>query len=235
MTLDKLREIVVAQLSRYLNTYPVVTLSFTKSNTMNLSVLGMVKSPGIVSIPLNSTLQGALTAAGGLLPGARHNEVTVTREVDGRTMANAYDLEKFLLEGDMKQNPILNDADVVMVTGNPMLSNIKVIGAVRSPGIYEPVAGATVLDMLMRAGGPAEEGNMKKLRLISPSRSKTMEYSIDLNKAFSSPNYYKLPLVKPGDVIYVPKKANYWKSALTLARDVSTLALAAYYLVRIND
>lgn len=235
MTLDKLREIVVAQLSRYLNTYPVVTLSFSKSNTMVVSVLGMVKNPGLISMPLNSTLQGALAAAGGLLPGARHNEVTVSRDIDGRSVANAYDLEKFILEADMKQNPVVNDGDVIMVTGNPTLSNIKVIGAVRSPGIFEPAAGATVLDMLMRAGGPMDDANIKKVRLISPSRSKSMEYSIDLSKAFSSSSYYKLPIVKPGDVIYVPKKHNYWKSALAVARDVSTLALAAYYIVRIND
>ncbi len=234
LSLDKLREIIVATLSRYLNTYPVVTVSFAKSNTINVNILGMVKRPGLVAVPLNSSLQGALTMAEGVAPGARINEIMVVRNIDGRLISATYDLEKFLLDSDFKQNPTVSDGDIIMVAGNPVLSSVKVLGAVRAPGIFDNYMGATVLDMIMRAGGPLEDAQLNKIRYISPSRKKSAEYVIDLELFLNTQDFSKVPAVKAGDIIYIPKKKNYWKGVLSVARDVSTLAIAAWYIIRIN-
>jgi protein involved in polysaccharide export with SLBB domain len=37
-----------------------------------------------------------------------------------------------------------------LVTGNPLLSTVKVIGAVNKPGAFAEYRGATVLDMLLQ-------------------------------------------------------------------------------------
>jgi len=234
ITLDKLREIVVAQLSRYLNSFPVVTVSYAKANAIFVNVMGMVQKPGVVQVPLYTTLQGAIGAAGGFAPGARINEVTLIRNENGRMTSNSYDIEKFLLEGDLKQSPVLNEGDVVMVTGNPLLSTVKVIGAVRAPGAFSIYSGATILEMIMQAGGPNEDANMAKIRLVSPSRKRNIEYVIDLDRLLKSSDLTQLPLVKPGDVIFIPKKKNYWRSALAVIRDVSTITIALYYVTQIN-
>ncbi len=234
LSLDKLREIIVATLSRYLNTYPVVTVSFAKSNTINVSVLGMVKRPGLVAVPLNSSLQGALAIAEGVTPGARINEITLIRNIDGRMISSTYDMEKFLLDSDFKQNPTVTEGDIIMVSGNPVLASIKVLGAVRSPGIFDNYMGATVLDMIMRAGGPLEDAKLDQIRYISPSRKKNVEYTINLKQFLETQEFSQVPPVKAGDIIYIPKKKNYWKGVLSVARDISTLAIAAWYIVRIN-
>ena len=233
LTLEKLREIVVAQLSRYLDTFPVITISFTKSTTMFVNVMGMVNKPGIVQMPLGSTIQGALTAAGGLIPGALASEINLIRGDGGQAATTKYDMEKFLLDGDLRQNPLLVEGDAILVTGTPQLSNVKVLGEVRLQGIYDQFTGATVVDMIMRAGGPTKDANINKIRYISPSRKKAAEYIIDLDKYVKNSQSYPMPVVKAGDIIYVPARSTFYKNALAYVRDFSTLALAAYYITRI--
>ncbi len=235
LNLDKLREIIVAQLSRYLNTYPVVTVGFAKSNTIIVQVLGMVRNPGVVQIPLNSTLQGAIGAVGGALNTARLSEVTVYRNKEGKVESKTYDMEAFLLQGDLRQNPTLEEGDVIMVMGNPVQATVKVFGQVRNPGSFEHFAGATLFDMILLAGGPMPDADLGKIRFVSPTRKRALEYKVNLNRYLTSGEYTQLPTVKSGDMIYVPKKKNYWRAILDITRDVSTIAIAVWYIMRINE
>ena len=235
LTLEKLREIIVAQLSRYLDTFPVVTLNFAKSNIININVMGMVKQPGIRQMPLYSNLQGAVAAAGGTLPGARLDEVQLMRGEPGKMATTKYDLQKFLLEGDLRQNPVLTEGDVIMVTAGDMLNNVKVLGEVRVPGMFEEFTSATVIDMLMRAGGPTANADIKKIRYVSPSRKKGAEYQINLEEYLAATGAYPNPEVKAGDIIYVPKKPAGWQSYIPYLSTVSSLLISIYYIVLIRE
>ena len=235
LTLEKLREIVVAQLSRYLDTFPVVTLNFAKSNVININVMGMVKQPGIRQMPLYSNLQGAIAAAGGTMPGARVEAVQLMRGEPGKMATTQYDLQKFLLEGDLKQNPVLQEGDVIMVTAGNMLNNVKVIGEVRLPGAFEEFTSATVIDMIMRAGGPTANADIKKIRYVSPSRKKGAEYRINLEEYLAATASYPNPEVKAGDIIYVPKKPGGWQAILPYASTISSILISIYYVVLIRN
>ena len=235
LTIDKLREIIVAQLSRYLEEYPVVTLNFAKSNIININVMGMVKQPGIRQMPLYSNLQGAIAAAGGTLPGARLSEVQLMRGEPGKMATTRYDLQKFVLEGDLRHNPVLTEGDVILVTSGEMLNNVKVIGEVRLPGAFEDYNGATVIDMLMRAGGPTTNADIKKIRYVSPARKKGAEYRINLEEYVAATASYPNPEVKAGDIIYVPKKPASWQSYLPIVSTISSLAISAYYIFLIRE
>jgi polysaccharide export outer membrane protein len=235
VTPERLKEIVVAQLSRYLDTYPLVTVSLVEEQTMGISVMGMVQKPGQVKVPEKSTLQAAVSAAGGFVPGARFTEVTVMRSRDNRAQKKTYNLETFLLEGDLSQNPVLRDGDVVMVTGNPVLSSVKVVGEVNNPGTFQNFSGATVLDMILMAGGPTEEADLNNVKYISPSRKKSIEFSLDIDKYLNSDSYNQLPVVKPGDVIALSEKTNYWRVAMSAIRDIGSILILVWYVDRIND
>jgi protein involved in polysaccharide export with SLBB domain len=237
LTVERLREIIVAQLSRYLDSYPVVTINFTESTTMLVSVLGMVQSPGQKQLPLKSTLQAAISAGGGFLPGARTQQISVLRERNNRMTTETYNLERFVLEGDMKYNPTLQPRDIVLVTGNPLLSSVKVIGEVNNPGTYDAFMGATLLDMILQAGGPTEKAKLSKVRYISPARKKSYEFKIDLEKIFTTNDYYQLPVVKAGDIIVIPKKSdiNIYKTIIGVVRDISSVLILAWYLERLQN
>ena len=235
LSLERLKEILVAQLSRYLDTYPVVTVSLKEDQTMDVSVLGMVNKPGIVRVPEKTTLQAAIAAAGGLVPGARYTEITLMRRQEGQVVRQQYNLEEFLLKGELKENPVLQTDDVIMITGNPVFSQVKVVGQVNSPGTFDAYSGATVLDMILMAGGPTEDADLSRVRYVSPSRKRSVEFNLDMEKILTSADVYNLPAVKAGDVIAIPKKKNYWSIAINAIRDVSYVALAVYYIARIND
>jgi polysaccharide biosynthesis/export protein len=234
LTIEELQEVIVAKLSRYLSATPLITVGFAKSNTINVNVLGMVMKPGIIQAPLYSTLQGAISAAGGFAPGARINEVGVMRNDDGKMVSHIYDLEQFLRSNDLACNPILEEGDIVLISGNPMLTNVKVVGAVRTPGLFNLYTGATILEIIMQAGGPLEDANMSKIIYISPENSQNQELKIDLLKSLKERTIANLPVVKPGDIIYIPKKKNYLRTILSVSRDLTTIALGAYYISRIK-
>ena len=72
----------------------------------------MVLRPGVIQAPIYSTLQGAISAAGGFAPGARVNKVVVTRLENGKLVSQTYDLEQFLRTNDLACNPILQEGDL---------------------------------------------------------------------------------------------------------------------------
>lgn len=234
LTLERLRELIVAQLSRYLENYPVVTVSFAKSSTITVNVLGQVVNPGIIQIPQNSTLQGAIWQAGGAVPGAKIKSIQLIRNQDGEQKSYNYNLESFLLNGDLKQNPVLINEDIIIITGNPVYSNVKVLGCVNNPGTFTSFSEANVLEMIFQAGGTSDDANLSKIRHISPGREKSFEVRIDLNKYLKSPEYFTLPEVKAGDIIYVPKKLNLWQKTFGIARDLSVLVVLLWYVDRTN-
>ena len=82
ITLDQLREVITARLSRYTGGRPLVMVNFAEAYTISVAVLGFVKAPGVYEIPVGSTVQGALSMAGGALPRAELERVKVVRGED---------------------------------------------------------------------------------------------------------------------------------------------------------
>lgn len=234
MSLDELRRFMEAQLSRYLDGQPVMTMSFTDTKTLFVSVLGHVKNPGTVQLPVEGTLQEAIAKAGGPLPGASVESINLLRDEDGKTKKQQFNLYRLNLLGDMKHNPTLENGDIVLVTGSSIFSSVKIIGAVRSPGVYEPPQGATLLDMVFLAGGLGRDADISKVRHVSPSSKQSKEFEIDLNDYFAAPYLYELPRVQPGDIIVVPEKRAIWRNALTLIGSISSILSMVYTVIMIQ-
>jgi len=232
LTLDKTREVIVAQLTRYLTSPPVVTVSFAKTSIIIVNVMGQVGKPGVIQLPLQSRLQGAIHDAGNFLPGAIVNSVTLIRNDKGTTTTRNYNLELFVLKGDLEQNPQLKNEDIIIVTGNPIFAQVKVLGSVNMPGIYNPLHGASVVDMIFMAGGFTEEADLSKIKYISPSDEKSFELEIDLSVYFKSPrSYANIPTVKQGDIIIVPKKKkSIWSATWGVVKEVLTLGQIVYWI-----
>ncbi|HPI74814.1 MAG TPA: SLBB domain-containing protein, partial [bacterium] len=167
-------------------------------------------------------------------PGAKLTEIQLMRGEPGKMVASKYDLQAFLMDGDLKNNPMLAEGDVIMVTAGDMLNSVKVVGEVRLPGIFEEFTSATLIDMLMRAGGPTANADIKKIRYISPARKKSTEYRFNLEEYLASSGTYPNPEVKAGDIIFVPKKPEGWRTYLPLISTFSSLAISVYYIFLIQ-
>jgi polysaccharide export outer membrane protein len=234
MSLDELRRFMQAQLTRYLDGQPVMTLSFTDTKVLSVSVLGQVKNPGTIQLPVEGTLQEALAKAGGPLPGASVEAINLLHEEDGKTQKRQFNLYRLNLLGDMSHNPTLANGDIVLVTGSSIFSSVKIIGSVRSPGVYEPPQGATLLDMIFLAGGLNRDADISKIKHVSPSSKQSKELEVNLDNYFNAPFRYELPRVLPGDIIVVPEKKQVWRNAVTLIGSVSSILSMIYTVIMIQ-
>jgi protein involved in polysaccharide export with SLBB domain len=92
-------------------------------NTAKIEVLGAVGGPGVYPLRPPGGNEGpmrmsdAISAAGGASrEGARVHEVRLVREgADGKPVMTNYDYGKFMQFGDMSQNPILQDKDMIII------------------------------------------------------------------------------------------------------------------------
>ena len=117
-------------------------------------------------------MQTALVAAGGISQGAQLDRMTVTH-ADGKR--EQFDYKKYLDSGDPSTLPRLEPLDVIFVPASPLTGNVqiefdgrtlaatgddgeersavRIFGKVNTPATFAYRKGATVIDMIMRAGG----------------------------------------------------------------------------------
>ncbi len=238
LTLNELREIIIVQLSKYIDQKPFVTISLVDTYTINVVVLGQVVRPGSYQIPVNSTVQGAIGQAGGFLPGANLSAIKIIQKKQESNIKNnddqIVDLKAFLINGNPDLLPPLENGDMIVVPSFSSSVSVKVIGEVNRPGSYDIIFGNdNLLDILFLAGGPTNEADLNKILIISPLGEQKQELQINLKDKMISKTYEQIPDVKPGDVIFIPKKKkNIWRNFMTLVRDLTPF-ISLYYMIRI--
>ena len=234
LTLQRFQDILVGQLSRYMERTPLVTVRFTGAYPITVKVSGQVAMPGIYQMDKTSSFQGAFFAAGGLTPGARLSKIKLIRVQGGKRINDEVNLEKFYMEGDVTYLPELKDGDTIVVPGNPLATTVKVLGGVVSPGSYEVTFGASVLDVIFMAGGPSEDANLSKIKVISLIGQNVQEVRVNIRDLSKSQTLKAIPIVVPGDVVYVPQKGLTWGKFMKVMRDITTFATLGFLIVQIN-
>lgn len=229
ITLQQFKEILVAQLSRFLERTPLILVRFSDSYPIKVTVLGQVVNPGVHVIPNIATLQGAIGAAGGFIAGAQVAKIRHIKKVGDLQTNRIIDMEAFYLNGDLSILPTMDEGDIVVVPGYPSVANVKVLGAVENPGSFEVFFRASVLDAIYMAGGPSNVANMKKIKIVSMAGQTKHEIRIDLKELIESDTFRNLPIVVPGDIVYVPEKTLTWGKIAGVMRDI--LPLATLYVL----
>jgi protein involved in polysaccharide export with SLBB domain len=106
ITLERFQEILVSQLSRYMERSPVLQVCFAESYPIKVTVLGQVVKPGVYMVQNIATIQGAIGEAGGAVTGAQLSQVKLIRamhqEMSAPTMDNGVgtqvvNMERFYL------------------------------------------------------------------------------------------------------------------------------------------
>ncbi len=235
MSLQRFREVLMAQMSRYTEKSPLITVRFTETYPVKVTVLGQIARPGIYLVPNTSTLQGAIGQAGGFIPGAQLSQIKLIRG-EGTNGANqVVNMEKFYVEGDLNSLPALKEGDTIMVPGNPLATSVKVLGSVARPGSYEVTFRSSLLDVLFMAGGPTDDANLNDVKVVSLAKDKfrtDKSHTVRITlKDLIEKKGEAIPTVEPGDVVYIPKRAFTWKKFVGFIRDMTTFA-TLYVLFR---
>jgi protein involved in polysaccharide export with SLBB domain len=234
LTLDEVTDIIKTQVAKYLGEMPMVSVRFSQTIQVYVTVLGQVTVPGEYMTSKSGTVQGAITRAGGFTPRAQTDQVKLIRQKNGKRETLPVDMHRFFVEGDPSLLPVLEDGDIIVVPGLPGSNDVKVIGEVKTPGNYTVYLGANLLDVILMAGGPTKDASMKKVQLISLSQRDVKGVRFDLDKIIRSQKTGQIPEVKAGDVVYIPKQGSIFTAMVNFLKDVSAIALPIsliiYYL-----
>ena len=188
----------------------VITQREIDRNRGRVKVIGEVKRQGEQLIPADSplTLSQAILASGGFTLNADESKVSVVSEGQGRPRLEI-DLGAMLSSGDLSQDPVLTSGDVVIVARADYAgSQVYVLGAVNSPGLYS-IRGSqfTLSQVILMADGFTRFAKKTKVRLISKDeRGEKIESLVNVDKILDGGDRVDDPVVKPGDMVIVEEK-----------------------------
>lgn len=198
-TLVEIRDELTKRLSQYINN-PQLDARIAAFRSKRINVTGQVLSPGffpITDTPM--TLVDAVDLAGGPTPEAGIQQVQVLR--DGTLLT--FDMVRLLQDGDMGQNILLRDGDVVYVPENSYYA-VHVMGGVIKPGPVGLLRGRLNLaDAISRSEGFDNESADASQLLVFRNRPEgPVVYWLDAR----SPDAMLLATqfdLMPQDVVYV--------------------------------
>ncbi|WP_028021836.1 SLBB domain-containing protein [Enterovibrio calviensis] len=169
-----------------------------------IKVFGEVIRPGSFSAKEENNLVDLLMRSGGVTRFAAVEQIRVISKSEPRI----FNLKQYLDSGDEALLPNIVEGSTIFVpkqeeeikTGS---NTVYVMGEVAKPGAYEGKEGATFIDILANAGGPTRFAESRQIRIIRGS-GETVGFDLTL---FSEGKLTgPLPLVLPGDAIFVPEK-----------------------------
>jgi polysaccharide export outer membrane protein len=171
---------------------PYVTIVITEYGSQSVSVLGEVNKPGAYPIkrPLNVTQ--VLAMAGGIDAKGSNVVTVVKRAPDGTTHRQRIDLAKLIEDGNLAQDSLVGNGDIVYVPPAPIF---YIYGEVGRPGAYPLAEGMTVQQALSVGGGLTARGTVNGIELDRKGPHGRMHhYSAKLDT----------PL-RPDDVLRIPQ------------------------------
>ncbi len=113
-TLDEFKTDLEARISRYVPD-PVLSVSLTQINSMQVYVIGRVNAPGRYAINTHVTALQALAMAGGPNTFAKRNKIKVIRKDGGQTLMFDFPYDDISKGMRLEENILLERGDVMVV------------------------------------------------------------------------------------------------------------------------
>jgi polysaccharide export outer membrane protein len=166
---------------------PQVAIEVEQYRSRSIFVVGEVRSPGKYALAGEMTLIEALAQAGSTTENAgaeilllhssdpeRSEQAEPDATPDARTVRiNLADLQS----GKILNNVMLREGDTLFV---PKAERFFVTGHVRSPGAYTFERGMTVLQAISLAGGLAEKGSNRGIKVVRVVNGQKKEVGVKL-------------------------------------------------------
>ena len=192
---------------------PTVFVSISPAEGFIVHVLGEVQMPDFIKVLDNTTVQEAITRAGGFTPIAdiRNIQLIRTEENNGSETHTeiVVNLEQFMEDGDRTANPVLKPGDVLIVprmAKSERMKYVNVIGAVARPGTFQVEGPLPLMEALAQAGGPSEIAMLDDVSILSVSDGNPSWVHVDFESFLTGEDAAANPDVLPGDTVFVPGK-----------------------------
>jgi len=235
MTTGELMNALTLELSKSLEE-PFVIISQVKNFSMQIKILGHVKKPGFIQIPKGGSLQEVLALAGGTTEFANLRRIKLIRESKGSRHEEFIDFYQFMSTGDLSILPEIRNGDIYIVGAEKRMKKVKVLGAIKSPGLYNAPYSGNLFDMIQMAGGPVENADLSRVRHVSLSSGKPVESIVNIQKFLDDfDSSEKIPEISEGDIIIIKKHLVTWRGFMTGLRDVMIVLSAYLFFQSINS
>jgi polysaccharide export outer membrane protein len=226
LTVPQLEEQIVRRLADFNRNVTQVSLSVSEFKSRSIYVLGRVVTPGKYAYAEPINLFDLIREAGGFTDDALRTRVKVVHRQGSEERIEYANVEQALNGSSIDKLPMVRAGDTVIVPKRNGASEagsdgVQIIGEVRAPAIYPLEDVDDLVGVLLVAGGPTEQANLRKVRVVRDDPgggTVASEYDVDLflNRGIATQN----PRCEPGDTIYVPRRRG------SLARSLRVIPLA---------
>jgi polysaccharide export outer membrane protein len=199
LTVSQLTDKLTQGLSNQIN-QPQVTVTVQQAFPPQVSIIGLVKTPGQYPYKAGMHLLDAVAAAGGPLQDLVQTSVTLVSV--GKASSTTIAGTELSDVNSAADNATLMPGDVLLVQqANPSSAEIDVSGEVLHPGFFAgSEGGVTVESLIDEAGGPVADAALAHVQLTHAGAVRLL----DLNQSGYLPSSDASVLVYPGDAIDVP-------------------------------
>jgi len=113
---------------------------------------------------------------------------------------------------------IQGEVKLTVTVSSGVAQKVAVLGAVSRQETYAILNDVSILEILSTAGGTTPESDLRHIKILR--RGATREpVEVDLTSYIENGNIEALPLIRPGDTVFVPKKGNVVRELSDFMRD----------------
>lgn len=182
-----------------------VQISLGNIRSIKVTLIGEITRPGTYTLPSLATVANALYVSGGPDENGSFRNIDVIR--NGRKLTT-FDLYDFLLHGDLTNNLVLQDQDIIKV--NPYKTRVELLGEIKRPAIFETKDDETLQQVIDFAGGYTDNSFHDVIRALRIT-SKAREF---VNIPSDSIALFRL---KSGDKFYIDSILSRYTNRVTIA------------------
>lgn len=182
-----------------------VQISLGNIRSIRVLLIGEVVNPGSYTIPSLATVANALYVSGGPSENGSFRNIQVIRN---GSVATTFDLYDFLAHGDLSNNIVLQDQDIVKV--NPYKTRVELTGEVKRQAIFEAKDNETLQNILDYAGGYTDLSFRDVIRAYRVNNKEREVVNVQVSEIAS----FKL---KSGDQFFIDSILNRFSNRVTIS------------------
>ncbi len=159
-TLTEAKSIIKKSIMQYFKDVEVF-ISLVDFRKIKVSLLGDVNKSSSYILSANSRLMDLIVKSFGLAKTSNYRNIKI---ISRDNSEKYYDFLSFLRFGDKKNNPLLNDDDIVIVDKVDKI--VLINGRVKYPGAYEFIDGEAAANLIDIAGGILSKARTDSIELV---------------------------------------------------------------------